>query len=86
MAVSVPLTSDKFYVPGSLLKRRSTPRSPSRTDCRKKLDVFFDNSPVFRLKPDAMRAGCDPSPGFASDQSLRSGWAWGQKYLQDGVA
>ena len=51
-----------------------------------KLDVFFDNSPVFRLRPDAAMKGVKPVAWFDSDKPLRSGWAWGQKYLQDGVA
>jgi hypothetical protein len=81
-----PLTSDKFYVPGSLLQAQVDTTQPLAYGLPEKLDVFFDNSPVFRLKPDAMRAGLRPVAWFASDQSLRSGWAWGQKYLQDGVA
>jgi hypothetical protein len=51
-----------------------------------KLDVFFDNSPVFRLRPDASIKDVKPVAWFESDKPLRSGWAWGQKYLQDGVA
>ncbi|HSB09681.1 MAG TPA: peptidase, partial [Blastocatellia bacterium] len=51
-----------------------------------KLDVFFDNSPVFRLRPEASIKGLKPVAWFDSDRPLRSGWAWGQKYLQDGVA
>jgi hypothetical protein len=27
-----------------------------------------------------------PLAWFSSDQPLRSGWAWGQQYLKDGVA
>ena len=51
-----------------------------------KLDVFFDNSPVFRLAPEAAMKGVKPVAWFDSDKPLRSGWAWGQQYLQDGVA
>ena len=32
-----------------------------------------------------MRTGLRPVAWFSSDAPLRSGWAWGQKYLQDGV-
>jgi hypothetical protein len=50
------------------------------------LDVFFDNSPVFRLRPSAELDGVQPVAWFDSDHSLRSGWAWGQSYLDGTVA
>jgi hypothetical protein len=51
-----------------------------------RVDVFFDNSPVFRLKPEAGLQGAKAVAWFDNDNPLHSGWAWGQKYLQDGVA
>jgi len=48
--------------------------------------MFFDNSPVFRLLPDAAQKGIKPVAWFDSDKPLRSGWAWGESYLQGGVA
>ena len=50
------------------------------------VDVMFDNSPVFRLAPDAIQRGVRPIAWFDSDTPLRSGWAWGQNYLEGGVA
>ena len=38
------------------------------------------------LAPDAARRGVRPVAWFDSKQPLRSGWAWGQHYLADGVA
>ena len=49
-------------------------------------DVFFDNSPVFRLGPDAASSGVTPIAWFDSATPLRSGWAWGQHYLDGGIA
>jgi hypothetical protein len=49
------------------------------------LDVFFDNSPVFALKPEASLRGVKPVAWFG-EKPLRSGWAHGQHYLRDGVA
>ena len=50
-------------------------------------DVYFDDSPVFTINPDAQTKGTiKPLAWFASDNTLRSGWAWGQTYLKDGVA
>ena len=50
-------------------------------------DVYFAASPVFKLAPGGISNGkVTPVAWFASQKSLRSGWAWGQEYLQDGVA
>jgi hypothetical protein len=81
-----PLGRDKFYVPGSLLQARVDNTNPLAYGLPEKLDVYFDNSPVFRLKPEAALKGVKPVAWFDSDKPLRSGWAWGQKYLQDGTA
>ena len=52
----------------------------------KQVDVMFDNSPVMHLGPGAAMSGVKPVAWFAGKESLRSGWAWGQHYLEDGVA
>lgn len=80
------LSRDKFYVPGSVLQVRVDNTQPLAYGISEKMDVFYDNSPVFRLRPDASLKGVRPLAWFDSDKPLRSGWAWGQKYLQDGVA
>jgi hypothetical protein len=48
--------------------------------------VMFDESPVIRLAPDAQRHGIRPVAWFATASPLRSGWAWGQTYLEGGIA
>lgn len=80
------LPREKYYVPGSVLQVRVDNTNPLAYGLTEKLDVFFDNSPVFRLKPEASIRELKPVAWFDSDRPLRSGWAWGQKYLQDGVA
>ncbi len=50
------------------------------------VDVFYDNSPVFTLTPDAQSKGVKPVAWFDSSMPLRSGWGWGQDYLEGGVA
>ena len=52
----------------------------------KELDVFFDNDPVFKLAADAAGSGLRRVAWFADATPLRSGWAWGQQYLDKGVA
>ena len=49
------------------------------------VDVFFDDSPVFKLGPGAEAAGVRRIAWFGSKTPLRSGWAWGQNYLENGV-
>ncbi|MCI0663966.1 MAG: M14 family metallopeptidase [Acidobacteria bacterium] len=81
-----PLPREKYYIPGSILQVSVDNSNPLAYGLPEKLDVFFDNSPVFRLKPEASLRGVKPVAWFESDHPLRSGWAWGEKYLQDGVA
>ena len=80
------LTGEQYYVPGSILQVDVDTTSMLATGMPQKLDVFFDNSPVFRLKPDAQFHGVRPIAWFGSPKPLRSGWAWGQNYLEGGVA
>jgi hypothetical protein len=80
------LNRDKYYIPGSVLQVSVDNSNPLAYGMPEQVDVFFDNSPVFRLKPEAALKGVKPVAWFSNDKPLRSGWAWGQKYLQDGVA
>jgi hypothetical protein len=52
---------------------------------RDRADFFFDNSPVFRIKSEAIGKSVTALATFDSAQPLRSGWAWGQQYLENGV-
>ncbi len=80
---SLPRT--KFYVPGSVLGARVDLNSPLAAGMKERTDVFFDNSPVWRLGPGAGSKGVRPVAWFDSPTPLRSGWAWGQSYLDQGV-
>jgi hypothetical protein len=78
-----PLSSDKFYIPGSILRVAVDTTAPSAAGSEERVDVFFNNSPVFRLAPAAR--GIRPVMWFDSGTPLRSGWAWGQNYLEGGT-
>jgi hypothetical protein len=80
------LSREKLFVPGSVLQVAVDNTNPLAHGLPEKLDVFFDNSPVFRLEPEAAIRGLRPVAWFDSERPLRSGWAWGQGYLQHGVA
>ncbi len=81
-----PLPREKYYVPGSVLRVAVDTANPLAHGLPAALDVFFDNSPVFALGPEAALRGVRPVAWFDSASPLRSGWAWGQGYLNGGIA
>lgn len=81
-----PLSREQILIPGSILSVRVDTTHPLAYGMPEKVDVVFDNSPVFNLQPEAMLKGIHPVAWFESKAPLRSGWAWGQHYLEDGIA
>ncbi|HVZ76707.1 MAG TPA: M14 metallopeptidase family protein [Gemmatimonadaceae bacterium] len=81
-----PLSAEQFYVPGSILATNVDTTSMLAAGMPASVDVFYDNSRTFRLQPDAQLNGVRPVAWFGSATPLRSGWAWGQGYLEGGVA
>jgi hypothetical protein len=84
--VERPLPREKFYVPGSVLQVSVDNTNPLAYGMASIADVFFENSPAFRLSPEADLKGVKPVVWYPSAQPLRSGWAWGQGYLENTVA
>jgi len=81
------LPGEKFYIPGSVMQVAVDPDTRANWGMSTKADVYFSMSPVFKLQPDAIaQQVVKPLAWYASDKTLRSGWAFGQAYLQDGVA
>jgi hypothetical protein len=81
------LPNEKFYIPGSVLRVHIDTTSQAAWGMDSVADVYFDQSPVFHINPEAFANGSvHPIAWFATDKPLRSGWAWGQAYLRDGVA
>jgi hypothetical protein len=81
-----PIPREKFYVPASLLEVSVNTSATSALGMGQKAIVMFDESPVMSLKPDARQQGVTPVAWFASGTPLKSGWAWGQTYLDGGIA
>ena len=81
----LPVPRAKFFVPGSVLSAKIDTLNPLAAGMPEHADFFFDNSPVFRLAPGAAAAGVKAFAWFDSATPLRSGWAWGQQYLDRGV-
>jgi hypothetical protein len=80
------LPNEKFYIPGSLLDARIDNTNPLAYGMDDRAIVFFDRSPAFRLQPEAALKGARAVAWFDSATPLRSGWAWGQQYLDQAVA
>jgi hypothetical protein len=81
------LPREKFYVPASLLETRVDTTAPVAWGLSASTIVMFDESPAFRVDQSAEVSGrVRPVAWFATASPLRSGWAWGQTYLEDGVA
>jgi len=80
-----PLPRTKLYIPGSVLSSRVDVSNPVANGMSEHTDVFFDDSPVFKLGADAAAARVRTIAWFDSKTPLRSGWAWGQAYLENGV-
>ena len=85
-AKETPLPPEKFYIPGSLLTVAVDNTSPLAYGMPDKVDVFFDNSPSFKLNPDASLKQTSAVAWYPNETPLHSGWAWGQQYLKDSVA
>jgi len=75
----------RLYVPGSVLRVSVDNTSPLAYGFDRAVDVFFDESPVFRVAPGAATRARSVA-WFSGPAPLRSGWALGQHYLAGGAA
>jgi Zinc carboxypeptidase len=80
-----PLPAEKFFIPGTLLEARVDNTNPLAYGIDEKTMIFFDHSPAFRLQSEAPLKGVKAVAWIDSPNSLRSGWAWGQQYLDQAV-
>jgi len=79
------LTGEKYYIPGSVLEMYVDNTNSANFGMGEKANILFNNSPVFKLAPIAALNGVKPIAWFGQEEPLRSGWAWGQSYLKNGV-
>ena len=84
--VERPLPREKYYIPGSILEARMDNTNPLAYGMDEKAMVFYDESPAFRLQPEAALKGVRPVAWYDGPTPLRSGWAWGQQYLDQAVS
>ena len=76
------LPRDRHYVPGSVMRVAVDNTSPLGYGFEREVDVFFDDSPAFRLDGAAARRVA----WYPNAAPLRSGWALGQRYLNGHAA
>ncbi|HEY0610532.1 MAG TPA: M14 family metallopeptidase, partial [Chitinophaga sp.] len=81
-----PLAGAKYYIPGSLLTASLDTATAENYGMPVKNDVYFDRSPVFKFTTGADSAQLKKLMWFSTAKPLHSGWAWGQQYLQNGIA
>ncbi len=79
------LPDDKFYVPGSVLEARVDATDPLAWGMPERADFYFERSATFTLPTGDAAGAIKPIAWFYSETPLRRGWAWGQKYLKNGV-
>ena len=61
------------------------PKIPNLIPIKNQTEKNIDQSPAFNLANGAAKQVARSVLWFDSDKPLRSGWAWGQKYLKDTV-
>jgi hypothetical protein len=78
---------DKYYIPMSVLRVKTNTSDPLAWGMEEYTDVMFNNSPTFKITPEAMeKFGMTKLAWFDTKTPLRSGWALGQQQLEGGVA
>ena len=77
------LPSNKFYIPGSVLKANFNNKDPLAFGMPEKGYVFFDDSPTFDRPADSP-VKANKVAWFSGKNALYSGWAIGQAYLDGG--
>jgi hypothetical protein len=81
----VRLSGEKYYIPGSVLQVKVDTKNSSSWGMDENTDVLFNNSMVFKFRPEAALQGVEALAWFDKSAPLRSGWAWGESYLKDGI-
>jgi hypothetical protein len=80
-----PIPRARHFVPGSVLEAAVDTKHAAAAGMPARVNFFFDNSPVFKLAAGA-NENVRVIARFDSETPLKSGWAWGQNYLNGGIA
>ena len=80
-----PLTREQYFTPGSVLDMKVEGGSPLTHGFGDRVNVLFSHSPTFALEAGAANQGVRRVGWYDTPNPLRSGWAWGERYLENGV-
>jgi hypothetical protein len=80
-----PLSREQYFTPGSVLDMKVEHVSPLTHGFDGRTDVLFSHSPTFSLAAGAEAQGVSTIGWYDTANPLRSGWAWGERYLENGV-
>jgi hypothetical protein len=80
-----PVPPEKCFLQGVLVTANVDKTNPLAYGMPDKVDVFFDESPTFRLGPGALAQGVRAVAWYEGDKPVSAGWGWGQAYLQGGI-
>jgi hypothetical protein len=80
-----PLTREEYFTPGSVLDMKVDHVSPLAHGFGERANVLFSHSPTFSLGAGAEAQGVRRVGWFDTPTPLKSGWAWGERYLENGV-
>jgi len=80
------LPRNKFFIPGAIMTNKTDPSDPLAYGMSDTVDVYYHNSPAFRIGTATGDATARPVSWFPGPKTLRSGWAWGQEHLDKAVS
>jgi len=80
------LPMEDYFIPGSILQARVDNTNPIAYGLNQHVDFMFNRSPVLKLGSGAQAQGVRRVAWYDSSTPLRSGWAWGQEHIQNGLA
>lgn len=75
------LKREVYYTPGSILKTKVDNSKPSTLGYEPEIDFYFSNNNVYEITDNTIT----PLLWFDGDKVLKSGWSWGEHYLNKGV-
>lgn len=84
--INKSLSKEEFYIPGSVMNVKVNTDAIETSGLEERVDVYFDNSPVFDFGWELEKWKIVPLLLFDSERSLKSGWALGEHYLKNTIA
>jgi hypothetical protein len=73
---------ERYWAPGSVHRMRVDNSNPLAYGMPEYVDVYFNRNPIFRM---TQSSGVRRVAWFDSGETLRSGWALGEQYHENGV-